>query len=375
MSSERAYDLEQIRADGWFDRVIAGVPALQKLCASIGEPLVALSLAAGFRVMNASVDRGSNEVSQLTWVRENAGTETEQSGTVAAIRAEVMAALLGDSDKVQALDPKPDAAALREFVGQRYLLLAPLFGLTMRQLLVPDAGEARIVVLHDGVEEIVLLRQLRRFLRARVIDTLQGGKNQGVSIDLEQAEVARKAFLAGRYDDVVGRISPWVAPLMVYHRTPEGAALDIPTRAEIAKALGTLGQAYSKLGRADESEETLRLAVQYAHDGPAAGDLYRVLAATMIETGRESEAIGPLRRAVALDPVSGGPMIELARCYLKGGRAVAAYGCIREARDRHVAPDALAAIEAEVRAALGDTVTAFDALVRAADTEPPPPVE
>ena len=44
--STRRHPLDGVRADGWFDRVLAGVPALGRLCAGIGEALVALSLVA-----------------------------------------------------------------------------------------------------------------------------------------------------------------------------------------------------------------------------------------------------------------------------------------------------------------------------------------
>ena len=46
--SGRAFGLESVRADGWFERVVGNVPALGRLCEALGEALVALSLVAGF---------------------------------------------------------------------------------------------------------------------------------------------------------------------------------------------------------------------------------------------------------------------------------------------------------------------------------------
>jgi tetratricopeptide (TPR) repeat protein len=361
VNDEREYDLERVRADGWFDRVISGVPALERLCHSVGEPLIALALAAGFRVSSATVERTTGDVSTLAWVRDQPdGTEQSGSGPPSTLRNEVLATLLGDADPNAPLPEKPDADALRAFIGQRYLLLAPLFGLALRRLLVDPDGEARAVVGHDGIEEIVPVKQLRRFLRARIVDVLQGGRSRAVSIDLEQAAEARVAFDEGRYDEVVGKLAGWVAPLMMYHRTPEGAALDASTRADISRALGVLGRTFHKLGRADESEETLRLAVQYAHDSPAAGEMYRTLARTMIDDGRFGEAIAPLRRALSVDAEAGATLVDLARCYVKIGKSVAALACVRQARDRGADVEA---VEKDVRAALGSSVAAFDQLV------------
>jgi tetratricopeptide (TPR) repeat protein len=343
--------------------VIAGVPALERLCSAVGEPLVALALAAGYRIASATVDRTTGDVSTLSWVRDLPdGSEQSASGPAATLRNEVLAALLGDADPNTPLAVKADADALRAFIGQRYLLLAPLFGLALRRLLVSDDGDARLVVGHDGIEEIVPIKQLRRFMRARIVDVLQGGRGRAVSIDLEQAAEARVAFDEGRYDEVVGKLASWVAPLMMYHRTPEGAALDASTRADISRALGVLGRTFHKLGRADESEETLRLAVQYAHDSPAAGEMYRTLARTMIDDGRFAEAIAPLRRALAVQAEPAQTLLDLARCYVKTGKAVAALACVRDARSRGAGSD-LDAVETEVRSALGSSIGPFDALM------------
>jgi tetratricopeptide (TPR) repeat protein len=193
-----------------------------------------------------------------------------------------------------------------------------------------------------------------------------------VSFVLEDVELARKAFAESRFEDVVARLAGWVAPLMVYHRTPEGASLEPRTRAEIARALGLLGETFARLLRNDESEETLRLAVQYAQDSPAGAELYCTLARVMIGQERYAEAIGPLRRALVLDP-QGPPelLVDLAQCYLKAGRAVAALGCVRQALVRHVQRDRVDAIDRELREVLGTAMERFETLVDGAETTSP----
>lgn len=368
MSDATEYDLEAVRSDGWFDRVVASVPALERLCSVLGEPLMALALAAGFRVQTATVDRTTEQLTELTWVREEpgGGDGPERSGEPLTLRTEVLAALLGEPEPaLTALPETPDEAALRAYIGPRYVLLAPLFGLALRKLFVYGGGvEPRVSVFHDGIEEVVALKQLRRFLRGRVIDALQSGNGRAVSIDLEQVEVARNALAAGRPEEVIARLSPWVAPLTLYHRTPEGASLDSRVRGELCRALATLGEAFGRLGRTDESEEALRLAVQYAHEGVAAAETFRVLARMLIVQERYGEAIAPLRRVLALDPTVIDVMVDLSECFVKVGRAVPAYGCLREARARGLMGPRVEEAEKKVRLALGEErVKAFEDLV------------
>jgi len=360
--SGRAFGLESVRADGWFERVVGNVPALGRLCEALGEALVALSLVAGFRILSAGIDRSSGEVTNLQWTRDADGSEVTDSGPPDALRSEVMAALLGDADHLVELSARPDQAELRECVGARYVLLAPLFGLTLLRLEV-DAlgGDHRVVLAHDQGEEEVGLKQFRRFLRSRVIDALQQRNSRSVAIDLEQAELARRDFEAGRYDEVVARLGAWVSPLLMYLRTPEGAALEPKTRADLGRALGVLGESLHLLGRSEEGEETLRLAIQYAQDGQAAGELYRALARLLIATGRRPESIGLIRRGLTLEPAVRELLPELALAYLASGRAVAAAAILQELRASGAAPGSLEAIEAGVRERLGPAWERFEA--------------
>jgi tetratricopeptide (TPR) repeat protein len=153
-----------------------------------------------------------------------------------------------------------------------------------------------------------------------------------VSIELAQADLARSALDAGRPEEAVARLVAWIAPLSVFHRTAEGQALDALTRARLARALGTLAEAFGTLRRVEERHEVLRLSLQYALDGEAAPTLYRTLAAAMIEDERFAEAIGPLRRALALGGARREVLPMLGLAFARSGRAVAALACARELR-------------------------------------------
>jgi tetratricopeptide (TPR) repeat protein len=351
----RSYELDAIRADGWFERVVESVPALGRLCEGLGEALVAMSLVAGFRIVSAAVDRTSGEVTNLQWVRDTGSGESADGGNADALRTEVMGVLLGEADDDVALSEDPSAEELRECIGARVVLLAPLFGLALQRLdVAQDASEHRLVVAHEQGQESVPLRQFRRFLRSRVVDALQQQRSRSVAIDLEQAEVAHADFAAGRHEAVVTRLGPWVSPLLMYLRTPEGAALDLKIRADLARALGG---ALHALGRVEEAEETLRLAVQYAHDGAAAPELYRTLAKMLVATGRRGESIGLIRRALSLDPESQELLPDLALGYIAAGRAVAAVGVLTDMRASNASAASCQEVEEVLRERLGESYT------------------
>lgn len=365
MSSERTYDLEPVRADGWFERVTANVPALGKLCEGLGEALVALSLAAGFRVVSASIDRLNNEISSVQWVREGEeSTEAADQGPPEALRTAVLAALLGDADGVLLVPEEPSPNDLRAAIGLRYILLSPLFGIVLRRLIVDAQGEALLLVTHDRGDEMVPLKHLRRYLRSRVIDALQPQRNRSVAIDLEEAERAHAALRSGRYDEVVGRLGGWISPLMMYLRTPEGANIDPSTRAELARALGCLGDALRHLNRHEESEEVLRLGSQYAQDGAAAAELYRALARVLIARERRTESIALIRRALTLEPANQELLADLALGFLAAQRGTAALGVYRELRAQgETDPPRLGALRDALLSYFGDDLERFEEFV------------
>lgn len=367
---ERRLDLSAARADGWYERVVASFAPLERLANYLGDGLVALALSAGFRIGAVQSDKLAGTVSELTWSRQSQPIDSPEQaqvelgadvtrGTVAALRTAVLAALVGDSEPTATLpDGEPDNEALRAFIGHRTVLLAPLFGLSLSELRLSSAGDARVAVAHDGIEEVVALKQLRRFLRQRVVEVLQGDTGRGqVAIELAQADLARSALDSGRPEEAVARLISWLAPLSVFHRTAEGQALDRATRARLARALGTLAEAFSRLNRLDERNEVLRLSLQYALDGEAAPELFLALARAMLDEKREPEAIGPLRRALALgaDELCVLPLLGLA--FVRSGRLVAALGCARALRAKG-APDA--ALDKLVRDALGPAADEFE---------------
>ncbi len=373
---ERRFDLAAARADRWFEQLVSATPSLTRLGSSVGDALVALSLAAGVRVGLVRVDRLSGQVQDVTWRRDerlldalctagplprDESPAAESRGSVASLRAAVLAALVGEAEPAVSPDPTEEPAWLRAVIGPRTLLLAPLFGLSLRELRWGAQG-GRVLVAHDGIEELVPIRQLRRVLRQRVLEVLQGESGRGaVAIDLAHADQARVDLAANRPEDTVARLFGWLGPLAVYHRTPDGQSLDRGTRARIARGLGALAEGFGRLGRREEQQEALRLSLQYALDGEAAPALYLALGMSWIDEGRHAEAIAPLRRALALGGDEPAVLRPLGKALALTGRVVAAFGCARALREKGE-PDA--ALEVLVYPPLGRARGPYERLLR-----------
>ena len=350
------HPLDGVRSDGWFDRVLAGVPALVRLSAGVGEALVALSLVAGFRITAATVDRATANVSELQWVREGAeGAGPADRGTPEMLRDAVLLAL-HDEPPGRLPAGKVDDDALRELVGVRTILLAPLFGVELRAVLVGD-GPTLLALGTDQGEVEVPLEEVQRFLRGRVVEVLRAPRGRGAAVDLAQLDGVREACEAGRHDEVISVMTPQFGALVAFLRTADGAALGPESRAVVARALVALARSLAVLDRSEEGGDALRLAAQYAHDGPAAAEVYLAIAEGLVMKGRHAEAIGPLRRAVVLDPsLRGVARGTLATCYLATNRAVGALAVLEEMR---AAGDDVTALEAGVTASLGPAAQAW----------------
>jgi Flp pilus assembly protein TadD len=121
-----------------------------------------------------------------------------------------------------------------------------------------------------------------------------------------------------------------------------------------------LGSACISLDEVDKGEEILRLAVQYAGDGGAAGEIYLRLGSAMMKDGRSGEAIAPLRRAINLGAEGQVVWPVLAQALLERKRHLAAFGALAEARRAGVDEEKLKAAENSIRKELGDALVKWE---------------
>lgn len=371
MAKERSFSLDPVRTDGWFERIADGIGSFQALCDIVGEAFFAFSMITGARITALTVDRRNPDNTLVDFVVAQPGSEDETSETqrltLAEFRQRLVGALLTDDATPAAPDKESDVEGVQLHIGVRYLLLAPLYGYSLQKLVVEGSGKnatSRLVLLGDGVEQTLELGEFRARIRSHIRDELErASAGPRSAIDLTKVAEAEVAAQKGQHAKVIQLLGAWPAPLAIFLRTPEGQMLAPDARSLIAKGLSLLGTACVKLGEQHQGEEILRLAVQYAHDGVAAADVFRRLGEAMLDDGRSGEAVGALRRSLALGAAPDRLWPLLARALHARGKDVAAYACLREARQAGVPEAQLAELIREIEGKLGPALTAWSALL------------
>ena len=362
---QKEFSLDAVKTDGWFERIGEGIGSFHALCEIVGERFFAFSIIVGARITALTVDRRSPAQSLVDFVVGGPATEAElepQRLTLGDFRRRLVAALLVEDEA----DPKipqndSDVEGLQVYLGVRYLLLAPLYGYSLQTLKI-QGGVAHVSLSLDGEDETLELEVFRRRLRALVHDELdRASASNRSAIDLSKVAEAEAFALKREWPKVVALLGSWPAPLAIFLRTPEGQMLAADARSLIAKGLGLLGTACVELGEIEQSEEVFRIGIQYAQEGGSASDLFRRLGAALLQVDRPGEAIGPLRRAVALGGKTGELYQLLGRAFAKRGRYTAAYGCFREASAAGLAESELQADLAGLEKHFGPALTAWKA--------------
>ncbi len=366
MSEIRVFPLESIRTDGWFERIGDSIGSFQALCDIVGAHFFAFAMITGARITALTVDRRNPDNTLVDFAVGGDDADSLQADpqrlTLGEFRKRLVSALVVE-DELGAAPVRPtDTEALQRHIGVRYLLLAPIYGYSLVELTIGPTG-AHIRVLHDGVEELHPLIAFRGRLRAHVREELSRAQRSASAIDLTRVGEAEKAAREGEHVRVLELLGSWPAPLAIFLRTPEGQQLSAETRATIARGLGLLGSGCIALDEVNKGEEILRLAIQYAGDGPEAADIYRRLGLSIIHDDRPGEAIGPLRRAANLGSPAEAVWPILADAFAARGRNLAALAAVLEAAAGGVPPELLEAAKARAEAALGQPLQAWQALL------------
>lgn len=368
MPGEQVFPLAAIRTDGWFERIGESVGSFQALCDIVGERFFAFSMITGARITALTVDRRNPDNTLVDFVvgmgdEESTRADTQRL-TLAEFRRRLVSALIADEPAGPPPKRPTDTEAVQLHVGVRYLLLAPLYGYSLIELLVGPTGST-LRLLHDGIEESHPLPAFRERIKTHVRQEVTriakaGGRG---AIDLSHVKAAEEADAKEDYHKVIQLLGQWPGPLTIFLRTPEGQMLNAETRGLIARGLGLLGSACVAVGDSPQGEEILRLAVQYAGDGSGASEIYARLGEALLEDDRPGESIGPLRRAANLGAPGDKIWPLLARAFNERGRSVAAYGAVLEARAAGVDDAVMRDVIVSVEAKLGAALSAWAALV------------
>ncbi len=353
VSPRRVIDLQHARADGWFDKLGEGSASFTQLAEVLGERFLAFSIIAGVRIASVTIDRQSSDA---TLVDFTVGEETQEHRLpLGELRRRLVATLCSDDATERELPEEPAPSDLQAFLGFRYVLLSPIFGLTLLELSV--GGELPPMVLVDlgGAKDEIELSVLRDLLHERVRQEGEAVRPASpFAIDLSAIPRALAAASDDDWAGVIGLIGSWPGPLSLLLRTAEGQSLTPEVRGNLAQALGILGTAYVNTGRHEWAEEVMRLGIQWGQESPGAGELFERLGQAMLVQERPAEAIGLFRRALMLGASEVLVLPQLARCYAARDKRVAAMGCLRAARRAGAPEEELSEQEAALAEQLGE---------------------
>jgi tetratricopeptide (TPR) repeat protein len=346
----RLIDLSDVRADGWLEELGEDIPEFDQLCSVIGRRFVGFSFIAGVRISSIAYDPQAPHTSLVDFVVGD--SDTAERLTLADFRERLGAALLAASDSGSSLPAEPTSEDLRSFIGRRYLLLSSIFGIHLDAVELGREPMLRIEL--GGTHETITLNGLRDVLHNAIRSELTRSRpNQPFSIDFKKIPLAEAANARGEHHEAIALLGAWPGPLSMFLRTPQGQALGATERSKLVRALGALGVAYLNTKQLDWAEDVLRLGIQFGQELPAAAVLFSALGQVRVESERPGEAIGLLRRALALGGSKAVVLPALARCFVARGRAVAAATCLEQARTAGADPELLEPLEKRVEEALG----------------------
>jgi hypothetical protein len=356
-------DLEEIRADGWFEQLGEESPDFDDLCQVLGSRFVAFAFIAGVRVTAITYDSQNPHASIVEFTVGEG--EPAQRMTVSELRERLGAALLSSDEPDSELPAEPDSEDVRRFIGRRYLLLAPLFGFELQLLEIGGGSEPLVRMRLGNSTEALTVDALREVVHNAIrSEVARSRPTQAFSIDFKKLPLAEAANDRGDYDETINLLGAWPGPLSMFLRTPQGQALGAGERGKLVRALCALGEAYLRKRQTEWSEDVLRLGIQFGQDLTAAAPLFGLLGSVRAETGRFGEAIGLLRRALALGADPSEMLPVLARCFAERGRNVAALACLDEALESGTDPESIAKLRARVVDALGPAYERYQTLMQ-----------
>ncbi|MCB9667819.1 MAG: hypothetical protein H6715_06860 [Myxococcales bacterium] len=348
--------LDAVFPKDWFPRALDANPGLRQLGDLLGQRFVALCIVCGVRVTALTVDRNFLDASMVEFV---IGEQTDsQRLAMGEFRSRLVASLLATADTVLDLPAAPALEDVQRHIGVPFLLLAPVFGMELKELLVKEKPPLLRVEI-DGAREELSAKEFRDALGHSLRLSLDQQAAPSFTIDLDLVDDAQVAFDQKDYDKVIELLGPWPAPLSRLFRMPGGSTLSEEQRHGIARGLWILSRAFGHNSQDDWSQEVIRLAIQWAHGLPIEEDLFRTLAEISMARGDFGQAIGLLRRALVKGTTAPETLPLLAECYAERGRYVAAMVCIEQAERKGAAPIRLKAVKEKVRLALGNAQDVF----------------
>jgi tetratricopeptide (TPR) repeat protein len=331
--------LDAVRADGWFEATGQGIEHFDVLCQVLGPPFVALSLLGGIEIRSIQIH--ASDVSQSVIGFSVMHEDENKELTVGEFQRNLSHAFFANRTNIDALphtelDERTSVDQVQRFLGAPYVLLAPIFGLRLEQLVLDASSGAHLRIRHADKPLELPLEAFRQLVHRLVQSELTQRAGDARTIDLSKVDEADSHWndpgvdAATRADRVVSLLGPWVTSLSFVVRS---GTLDhgpeVVTR--LMSAMSLLAEAWGSQQRYAEAEEALRIGIQLSREEPGVGELYGQLGMVLTAQNKWGQAIGVLRRAVSLDGTRSAWWCALARAYHERGKDVAALSCVQQA--------------------------------------------
>jgi hypothetical protein len=331
-----AYPLDDVRADGWLDRLGEGVAGFREVCDILGRTFFGMSTLLGVQVSSIEVQPDDFQHSRVGF---SLGDGKSESLALREFKRRIVAAILEDQPALGPLELPLDRDRVIALVGSRHILLAALFDWSLQWVYFggppQKLSEVHIDALHADRPVVVTLETLINRLRqdveeewSRYLDPLGG-------IDADLIRRAASALPAdpARTCDLLGGLLRFV---LDYGRQPTRSAPDRSVLGLVCEGLALLGRAHlmAEPEQGRYGEEVLRLGVQVFPGAPGVQHLHLALGEQLVRTSREAEAIAHLRRALALGASRDDVEPVLVEAFFRCGRLVAAAALFAELASR-----------------------------------------
>ena len=321
-----AYPLDDVRADGWLERLGEGVAGFREVCDILGRTFFGMSTLLGVQVTSIEVQPDDFQHSRVGFTL---GDGRGESLTLREFKRRIVAAILEDRPDLGQFEPPLDRDKVITLLGSRHILLAALFDWSLQWVYFAappkKLADVHLDALHGDHPVAVTLETLVSRLREEVEDEWSRYLDPLGGID---AELIRRAAATlptdpARACDLLGGLLRFV---LDYGRQPARSSPDRSVLGLVCEGLALLGRAHlaAEPEQGRYGEEVLRLGVQVFPGAPGVQHLHLALGEQLVRTSREAEAIAHLRRSLALGASRDDVEPLLVEAFYRTGRLVAA---------------------------------------------------
>ncbi|MCP4605509.1 MAG: hypothetical protein GY847_34145 [Proteobacteria bacterium] len=342
--------LAEVRSDGWFEQFGQQITHFDKICQVMGDRFLAYAIILGIQVRSLTTDP---RFPANTSVEFTLNDDQIQTLPLGEFRIRVVQAMVQKTSIPVEPSLPLTVADATAMVGGKNLLLAPLFGISLEQLVLAslDKKKTRALVgyISEGGFSLIELGDFIELIYGKIRRDLAGTAEEPFKLDLSAVDVAMEAFNQGDMDGVISTLETWPGLLSILLRTPVVRSLDDEQRTAIGRGLELLGAAFERRDRDAWSEELYKIGLQFIREGEVAGRLFRRLGLLLIKQDRFGEAIAMLRRALELGAPERRILAALGRSFLKRNKIIAAAALLENLAAEGIESTELNADLAEVR--------------------------